>query len=187
MNPSSVIEQLKIKLQAAVNRFEEEGKKLRTGRAHPGMLDGISVEAYGQKMPLIQVATVTAPEAQLLQISPFDPNNLQAITTAIRDSQSLGMNPMDDGRVIRVPVPPLTAERRTAIARQLNEKVEEAMISMRNARHDSLKELDQAKKDKTIGEDEHKRLASQIDQLMAEYKTKVEQLAAAKEKEILTL
>lgn len=187
MNPNQVIQQTKTKLEAAISRFEDESKKLRTGRAHPSMLEGITVEAYGQPMPLIQLAAVTTPEAQLLQVSPFDPNNLQAITTAIRDNQSLGMNPMDDGRVIRVPVPPLTAERRQQIAKQLNEKVEESMINMRNIRHGAIKELDQAKKDKAIGEDEHKRLSTQIDQLMGEYKGKVEALSAAKEQEILTL
>lgn len=187
MNPNQIIQQTKSKLEAAVARFEEESKKLRTGRAHPSMLDGITAEAYGQPTALIQLATITTPEAQLLQVAPFDPNNLQPIVTAIRDNQSLGMNPMDDGRVIRIPVPPLTAERRQQIARQLGEKVEESRVSMRNIRHDALKSIDQAKKDKDIGEDEHKRLSAQIDQQMTEYKNKIEALAAAKEQEILTL
>ncbi len=151
------------------------------------MLDGITVEAYGQPMPLIQVATITTPEPQLLQLTPFDPNNLQAITAAIRDNQSLGMNPMDDGRVIRVPVPPLTAERRQQIARQLSEKVEDCHVAMRGVRQSAMKDVDSAKKDKDIGEDEHKRLSNQIDQLMTLYKNKIESIAAAKEKEILTI
>src|SRR5690348_4083938 len=99
MNPSQITDQAKTKLEAAGLHFGEELKKLRTGRAHPGMLDGVMVEAYGTQMPLNQVATVTAPEAQLIQISPFDPNNLEAISAAIRDNQTLGLNPMDDGRV----------------------------------------------------------------------------------------
>lgn len=187
MNPQDIIQQVKNKLNAAVGRFEEELKKLRTGRAHSSMLDSITVEAYGTPMPLNQLATISVPEPQLLQITPFDPNNLQAIATAIRDNQSLGMNPMDDGRVVRVPIPPLTTERRQQIAKQLGEKVEDSMIVMRNARHDALKDLDQSKKNKEIGEDEHKRLSSQIDNLMAENKSKVEAAAKTKEQEILTI
>lgn len=187
MNPQDVISQAKAKFEGAVSHFEEELKKLRTGRAHPSMLESVTVEAYGQPMPLIQLATITTPEPQLLQVSPFDPNNLQAIVAAIRDNQSLGMNPMDDGRVVRVPIPPLTEERRRELAKQVGQKQEEAMIALRAVRHDALDTIDQAKKDKDIGEDEHKRLATQIDQRMSEYKANVEAIAATKEKEILTI
>lgn len=187
MSPEQILGQAKTKLQNAVSHFEEEIKKLRTGRAHPSMLDGINVEAYGQPMPLIQLATVSAPEPQLIQITPFDPNNLQAISNAIRDNQSLGMNPMDDGRVVRVPVPALTEDRRREIVKQLGSKVEESMIAMRAVRHDVLKELDDAKKDKDISEDEHHRLKKQLDDLMAEYTAKTESLAKAKETEIMTV
>lgn len=187
MSPQDVIRQTNSKLQAAIDHFEAEIKKLRTGRAHPSMLDGVVVEAYGQPMPLIQLATVSAPEPQLLQISPFDPNNIQAISSAIRDNQSLGMNPSDDGRLVRVPIPPLTTERRQQIVKQLGEKVEECLIAMRGVRRDALSELDQAKKDKEIGEDEHKRFASQIDEAMAKNKTTVEGIAKTKESEIMTV
>lgn len=187
MSPQEVVNIANTKFQAAITRFEAEVKKLRTGRAHPSMLDGVVAEAYGQPMPLIQLATVSAPEAQLLQISPFDPSNLKAITAAIRDNQSLGMNPTDDGRIIRVPIPPLTEERRKQIVKQLGEKVEETMIAMRNARRDALHELDQAKKDKDIGEDEHKRFTTQIDENMAKQKTNLDSLAKSKEAEILTV
>lgn len=187
MNPDQIVRQVTAKVDAAVAHFAEELKKLRTGRAHAGMLDGLMVEAYGTSMPLNQAATVSAPEAQLLQITPFDPNNLQAISTAIRNNQSLGFNPMDDGRVVRVQIPPLTTERRQQIAKQLGEKQEDAMISMRGARQAGMKDLDQAKKDKEIGEDEHKRLAKQIDDMMAAHKAEVESLARAKEAEIMTV
>src|SRR5690554_2159956 len=96
----------------AIAHFEDELKKVRTGRAHPDMLSGITVEVYGTNLPLNQAANITAPEPQQLLITPFDPSNVQAITTAIRNDQSLGFNPTDDGRVVRVPVPPLTEERR---------------------------------------------------------------------------
>src|SRR3989344_9138439 len=112
MTPNQIIDQAKSKFQQAASHFQDEIKKIRTGRAHPGMLDGVMVEAYGTPMPLIQVATISVPEAQLLQITPFDPSNLQAISAAIRDNPSLGLNPMDDGRVVRIQIPPLTEERR---------------------------------------------------------------------------
>jgi ribosome recycling factor len=187
MQPSQIIKKFENGLESSISHFQEELKKLRTGRAHSGMLDGITVEAYGTEMPLIQTGSVTAPEAQLLQITPFDPNNLEAITAAIRDDQSLGMNPMDDGRVVRVPIPPLTEERRRDIVKILGQKVEDAMISMRNVRHDALKELDEAKKDKEISEDEHKRYANQIEEAMSKTKSNVEEIAKAKESEIMTV
>lgn len=187
MNPQELIRQSETKLQTAVTHFEGELKKLRTGRAHPSMLDGVLAEAYGQPMPLIQLATISAPEPQLLQISPFDPSTIGAISSAIRDNQSLGMNPSDDGRLIRVPIPPLNEERRREIVKQLHEKVEECMISMRGVRHGVLQELDQAKKDKDIGEDEHKRLTSQVEDLMGKYKGQVDTIAKGKENDIMTV
>lgn len=187
MTPEQVVQQAKSKLQAAQEHYLEELKKLRTGRAHPSMLDGISAEAYGQPMPLIQLATITTPEPQLIQVSPFDPANLAAIVSAIRDDQSLGMNPTDDGRIIRVPIPPLTTERRQQIVKQLGEKTEDCMIAMRGARRDAMGELDRAKKDKDISEDEHSRYSKRIDELMAESKKSVEDIAKGKESEIMTV
>jgi len=187
MNPSQVIEDTKAKLAGAVAHFQEELKKLRTGRAHPSMLDGVVVQAYGVDMPLIQVGTVTTPEPQLLQITPFDPGNLQAIATAIRDNQALGLNPMDDGRVVRIQVPPLTEERRKDFVKVLGTKAEDCMIALRNVRHEMLKIAEVAKKDKTMGDDEYKRLEKQVDDLLADSKRQVESLTSAKEKEILTV
>ncbi len=187
MTPQQTVDSAKTKMKAAVAHFQEEIKKLRTGRAHASMLDGVIVTAYGTPMPIIQVATVSAPEAQLLQITPFDPGNIQAISTAIRDNPSLGMNPSDDGRVVRVPVPPLTTERRQQITKQLGEKVEDCMISMRGIRHEALKEVDQMKKDKVVGEDDAKRLEKQVDDAMNASKTEVDSLSKAKEQEIMTV
>ena len=122
MSPNHIIEQAKTKLNQSVQHFQDEIKKLRTGRANASMLDGVLVEAYGSQMPLNQVATVSVPESQLIQLSPFDPNNLQAISAAIRDNQSLGLNPSDDGHVVRVPIPPLTEERRREIVKLVGQK-----------------------------------------------------------------
>jgi ribosome recycling factor len=165
----------------SIAHFEEELKKLRTGRAHSGMLDGVKAEAYGQQMSLIQLATISTPEPQLIQISPFDPNNLEAISSAIRENQTLGLNPMDDGKVIRVQIPPLTEERRKQIVKQLGEKVEECMIAMRNARHDSLKQA----KSGDFSDDDKKHIQNRIDERMSEKKKQVESLAKSKETEIL--
>lgn len=187
MNPNTTVEDAKKKLQAALEHFEGEIKKVRTGRAHPSMLDSVKVTAYGTDMPLNQVATVIAPEAQLLQITPFDPNNLQAIASAIRDNPSLGLNPMDDGRVVRVPIPPLTEERRREYTKVLGAKLEDAMVVMRNIRRDAMEAIDAAKKDKQLGEDDAKRLEKQIDESMAKAKTDAEAAAKIKESEIMTV
>jgi len=185
MQPSQIISESESRFKKAQEHFEDEIKKIRTGRAHPGMLDGVMVEAYGVQMPLIQVGTVTAPEAQMLQISPFDPSNIQAIASAIRDNPSLGLNPSDDGRVVRVPIPALTEERRREITKTLSGKVEDCMISMRGVRHDAMDGIDKAKKDKAVSEDEAKRLEKQIDDMMNKYKSTVDELARTKEAEIM--
>lgn len=187
MSPENAVDQAKQKFQQAVAHLEEELKQIRTGRAHPSMLDSVTVEAYGTTMPLNQVASISAPEAQLLQITPFDPNNLGAISKAIRENQSLGLNPMDDGKVVRVPIPALTEERRKDYVKLVGAKLEDCMVSFRNARRDGMKQIDQAKKDKAIGEDEAKRFHEQIDKHMAEYKTQAEELARRKEAEIMTV
>ena len=187
MNPSQIPTDASAKFSSAADHFKAELGKLRTGRASAGMLEGVMVEAYGTPMPLNQVANVTAPEAQLIQITPFDPSNIQAISTAIRNNQSLGMNPSDDGRVVRVPVPPLTEERRREISKQVGAKQEECMVSLRNLRHDAIDAIDKAKKDKEIGEDDAKRLEKQVDDAMNSTKAQVEAAARAKEQEIMSL
>lgn len=187
MNPDQTVAQAKTKFNQALDHFLEELKKVRTGRAHASMLDGITVEAYGTPMPLNQVAGISTPESQLLQISPYDPSNIQAISAAIRNNPSLGMNPMDDGKVVRVPIPPLNEERRREYTKIVGAKLEDTMVAMRNIRHDVLKELDQAEKDKAIGEDDKTRLTKQVEEAMAETRTKAEEAAKNKEAEIMTV
>lgn len=176
-----------LKMTGALEHFEEELKKVRTGRSHPSMLEGVMVEVYGAKMPLNQAANITAPEPQMLQVTPFDPSNLQAIAGAIRADQSLGFNPSDDGRVIRVPVPPLTEERRRQLVKQTGEKVEEARIALRNIRQDALKDAKRMKDAKELSEDDVKRVEKEIDKLMADYQDRIEVAFKAKEKDILTI
>ncbi|HVW23666.1 MAG TPA: ribosome recycling factor [Candidatus Saccharimonadales bacterium] len=187
MDPNQAVNDAKTKFTAAVDHFAEGLKTLRTGRANPAMLDGVMVEAYGTAMPLIQTATISVPEPQLLQITPFDPNNLAAISTAIRNNPQLGLNPADDGRVVRVPIPPLNEERRRELAKQIGGKQEEAMISLRNIRHDAMDAIDAAKKSAGLGEDDAKRLSAQVEDAMNQARGQVEMAAKAKEQEILTL
>ena len=175
------------RMQQALEHFEEELKKIRTGRAHPSMLDGLMIEAYGSKMPLIQVGSVTVPEPQQLAITPFDPGNLQAVAKAIREDQTLGLNPADDGRVVRVPIPPLTTERRQGIVKQIGDKVEECRIALRNVRHDALKDAKAKKDAKEISEDDANRAEKTLEAAMADIQGKLEGLSKAKEQEVMTV
>lgn len=174
-----------LKMQAALEHFEAELRKVQTGRAQPSMLDGIKVEVYGTLMPLNQAANVTAPEPQLLQVTPFDPSNITAISAAIRNDQALGLNPSDDGRVVRVPVPPLTEERRRQLVKQAGEKVEEARIGVRGARQDALQDAKRQKEAKTLTEDDVKAVEKAIDTLVTDYQGKIEATFKAKEQDIL--
>ena len=175
------------KFELALIHFEDELKKVRTGRAHPGQLDGIKVEVYGSMMPLNQVSNITAPEAQLLQITPFDPSNIQAISAAIRNDQSLGFNPSDDGRLIRVPVPALTEDRRKMLVKQASEKVEETRIAIRSIRQDALKDAKSKKESKDLSEDDMKRIEKGIDDDVSTYNAKIDEVFKLKEKDILTV
>lgn len=176
-----------LKMTGALEHFEEELKKVRTGRSHPAMLDGIKVEAYGVPTPLNQVANITAPEPQMLQVTPFDPSNVQPIAAAIRADQSLGFNPSDDGRIIRVPIPPLTEERRKQLVKQTSDKVEETRIALRNIRQDALKDAKRKKDAKELSEDDVKRVEKEIDKLMSDHQARIEAIFSAKEKDILTI
>lgn len=175
------------KITQAIEYLESELRKVRTGRAHASMLDGVMVEVYGTKMPLNQVANVTAPEAQMILVTPFDPSNVVAISAAIRDNQGLGFNPSDDGRVVRVPVPSLTEERRHQLVKQVGEKIEEARIAVRNIRQDALKEAKRLKDGKDISEDDYKRIEKEIDGIIADTQSQIDEIFRAKEKDVLTI
>ena len=172
------------KMEAVIERFKNEMKKVRTGRAHPDMLSGIKVEVYGQYMPLNQVANITAADATLLVITPFDPSNIQAIAAAIRADQSLGLNPADDGRIIRVPIPALTEERRKEIVKNASAKVEDAKVAIRNVREDARKAVKNAE---DMSEDIKKRAEKEIDDLTKEFNDKIETEFKAKSEEIMKI
>lgn len=187
METNSILKDTASKFEEVLTKFSEEIKSIRTGRANASMLDGVTAEVYGSKMPLIQVATISVVDATLIQLTPFDPGNIEAIASAIRNNQSLNLNPTDDGRVIRVPIPPLTEERRKELVKLLNSKMEEFLIRARNVRHESLNKINQLKKDKIIGEDEANRANKSIDDEMNKFKVKIDSLLKDKEKEILTI
>lgn len=176
-----------VKMDGALEHFNDELKKVRTGRAHPDMLASVMVDAYGAKMPLNQVANVTAPEPQMLLVSPFDPGQITAISAAIRDDQSLGFNPSDDGRVVRVPIPSLNEERRKEMVKQLSDKVESCRIALRSVRQDAFKDAKRMKEAKELSEDDVKAVEKEFDRLMGEYQTKIDGRFKAKEQEILTI
>ena len=171
-------------MEGVIVRFKSEMQKVRTGRAHPDMLAGIKVEAYGQYMPLSQVANITTADATMLLITPFDPSTIQAIASAIRADQTLGLNPADDGRVVRVPVPPLTEERRKEIVKTASTKVEEAKVALRKVRDDARKELKAAD---DLSEDVKKRGEKEIDDLIKKFSNKIDELFKIKESEIMKI
>lgn len=181
------LQSYKTRMQQAVDHLQEELKKVRTGRAHPSIIEGVMVEAYGVPTPINQVANITAPEPQLLQITPFDPSNLQAISAAIRNDQNLGLNPADDGRVVRVPMPPLTEERRRQIVKSLSDTIEEARVVLRNVRHDALKDAKAKKDSKDLSEDDYKRIEKELGEAMDGFQKQIEDAHKAKEQEIMTV
>ncbi len=172
------------KMDGIVQRFKDEMKKVRTGRAHPDMLSGVKVEVYGQFMPLNQAANITAADATLLVVTPFDPGNIQAIAAAIRADQALGLNPADDGRVIRVPIPPLTEERRKEIVKTAASKVEDAKVAIRNIREDARKAVKNAAE---LSEDIKKRAEKEIDDLTKEFSDKIDAEFKTKSEEIMKI
>jgi ribosome recycling factor len=172
------------KMEEVIQKFKDEMKKVRTGRAHPDMLSGIKVEVYGQFLPLNQVANITASDATLLIITPFDPSTIQAIAAAIRADQSLGLNPADDGRVIRVPIPSLTEERRREIVKNASTKVENAKVALRNIREDARKAIKIATE---MSEDVKKRAEKEIDDITKEFSDKIESEFKSKSDEIMKL
>lgn len=178
--------QLKTRMDKAVEDFRREMATTRTGRASVRMLDGVTVELYGAQMQLNQVATVHAPEAQLITVQPYDPSGLGAIEKAIRTAD-LGLNPMNDGKLIRVPVPPLTEERRRDMVKHLHKVLEEHRTAVRNIRRDGNDAIKKALRDKKITEDDEKRASAEIQKLTDDEIKKMEDMCKAKEKEVMEI
>ncbi len=178
--------QLKTRMDKAVDDFRKALVATRTGRASVQMLDSVSVEYYGSQMPLNQIATVHAPEPQLITVQPFDPSSLSAIEKSIRGAE-LGLNPMNDGKIIRVPVPPLTEERRKEMVKHLHKVLEDHRTAVRNIRRDGNDAIKKALKDKKISEDEEKRSMDEIQKLTDGEIKKMEDMSKVKEKEVMEI
>ena len=178
--------QLKTRMDKAVDDFRKEMAATRTGRASVRMLDTVTVEVYGSQMQLNQVATVHAPEPQLITVQPFDPGSLGPIEKAIRTAD-LGLNPMNDGKIIRVPVPSLTEERRKDMVKHLHKVLEEHRTAVRNIRRDGNDAIKKAKNDKKVTEDEEKRALEEIQKLTDDEIKKMEEMSKGKEKEVMEI
>lgn len=176
--------QLKSRMDKAVEDFRKELTSTRTGRASVHMLDSVHVDAYGSQMPLNQLANVSAPEPQLITVQPWDMSLIGGIEKAIRSAE-LGLNPMNDGKLIRVPVPALTEERRKEMVKHLHKALEDHRTAIRNVRRDGNDVIKKALKDKKITEDEERGAMEQIQKLTDEEIKKMEELCKAKEKEVM--
>ncbi len=176
----------RVRMEKAVDDFRKELATLRTGRANTSILDAIRVDYHGTPMPVNQLGTVTVPEATLLVISPWDPSVVGLIDKAIRASD-LGLNPTNDGKVVRVPMPSPTEERRKEIVKHLHKVLENHRTAVRNIRRDVKETIDKLEKEKKISQDEQKRALDEMEKISHAETKKIEDLSAAKEREILEL
>ena len=174
------------RMDSAVEDARRKLTTVRTGRASVSLLDNVTVEYYGTEMPLNQVATIHAPEPTMVTVQPFDPTQLSNIEKAIRASE-LGLNPSNDGKLIRVPIPPLTEERRKQMVKVVHEIAEEHRTAIRNVRRDANDHLKKMLKDKTISEDAEKDGLDQIQKLTDQHIAKINDLSEHKEKEVMTV
>jgi len=184
MTTTMSTDDLKRRMHGAVEAFRHDLGGLRTGRASTALLDPINVEVYGASMPLNQVATVSVPEPRLLTVQVWDRSNVGPVEKAIR-SAGLGLNPVTDGQLVRLPIPELTEERRKELAKLVGQYAEKARIAVRNVRRDGMEALKTDEKKHEISEDEHKRLGVEVQKLTDETIKEIDAAAAAKEKEIL--
>ena len=181
-----VIKNCRQEMDATTKAFMKELSHVRTGRASTALLDGIHVEYYGAQMPLNQVATLSTPDATLLVVAPFDKSTLQAIEKAIQASD-LGLNPQNDGKLIRVPIPPLNEERRRELVKHCRKVAEEYRVSARTHRRDALEMLKEFEKDKAITEDDRRHGNEKVEALTKEFVEKIDHLLKAKEQEIMAV
>lgn len=181
-----VLSALKSDLDKAIDSLKRELAKLRTGRAHPGMLDSVRVDYYGTSTPIAQMAAVAVPEPRMLTVKPWEKSQVQAIDKALRES-NLGLNPQVDGDLIRVPVPPLSEERRRDLSKIARKTGEDCKIAIRKARHDAIDMLAEIKKDGGAGEDQVERAKKKAEEVVVETSKSVDTLVATKEEEILKI
>jgi ribosome recycling factor len=177
-------EDVRRRMKGAVATLKHEFAGLRTGRANPAILDPVTVEAYGGPMPISQLGTVSAPEPRLLTVQVWDRSLAKAVDKAIRDA-GLGLNPQMDGQLIRIPIPELNEERRRELAKLAHKYAEAARVAVRNVRRDGMDHLKRLDKDHAIGEDQHRKMADELQKMTDENVHEIDQVLAAKEQEIM--
>jgi ribosome recycling factor len=178
------LQELKTAIAKAHEALKRELSKIRTGRANPALLDSIRVDAYGAPTPISQLATVNVPEARMLTIKPWDKSQIKAIEKALVQSP-LGLTPMNDGEIIRLPMPPLTEERRKELTKLVKRAGEDTKVVVRKARHDAKELIKGFVDEREIGEDDGERAQKEIEELIQKANTEVDQIVARKEKDIL--
>ncbi|HYN85616.1 MAG TPA: ribosome recycling factor [Pyrinomonadaceae bacterium] len=186
MSEKDVIKDTRPRMEAAVEDFRRKLATVRTGRATVSLLDPVTVDYYGTPTPLSQMASVHAPEPTMLTVQPWDQTQLGAIEKAIR-SADLGLNPTNDGKMVRVPVPPLTEERRKQLAKQVHEIAEDHRTAVRNVRRDANDRLKKMLKDKTISEDAERDALEEVQKMTNTYVGRIDELAKTKEQELLSV
>ena len=179
-----VLKDAEERMKKAIDALKRDLLSIRTGRATPALIERMAVEYYGAPTPLNQLATITAPEPRLLLVQPWDKSALPIIEKALQKSE-MGFNPATDGRVIRIPIPALTEDRRREMVKMVKHKVEDGRVALRNVRRDALHDLKELESEKMISEDEHKRGHEKIDDLVHKYVREAEHVGDAKEAEIL--
>ena len=185
-NTKDAMAQAKVRMEKAVEDFRKELASVRTGRANVGLLDHIRVDYHGTPMPVNQLAALSVPDPTMILISPWDPSAVQMIDKAIRTSD-LGLNPASDGKVVRVPIPSLTEERRKELVKHLHKVLENHRTAVRNIRRDIKEAVERLEKDHKISEDERKRSLDELDKLTHSETKKLEDLSAVKEKEVMEI
>jgi len=175
-----------VKMKKALEVLKQDLTTIRTGRASPALVEQLPVEAYDTVSPLIQLATISAPEPRLLTIRPFDASTMSSIEKAIMKSD-LGLTPSNDGKLIRLPIPPLTEERRRDLVKRVHKRVEDAHIAIRNIRHHALEDLREWEKEKLISEDEMHRGRDQLQELTDKYIELADEMGRTKEKEVMEI
>ncbi len=183
-NVKEVEANARTRMEKVLGELQQEMAHIRTGRASIGLLDSVRVDYYGSPVPLNQVAQLHVPEPAMITVQPWDASQIREIEKAIRNAD-LGLNPSNDGKIVRVPIPPLTEERRRELAKKLSHIAEERRVGLRNVRRDANEDLKRMLKDKTISEDDERQALASIQKLTDAEIAKVDQAAKAKEKEIL--
>ncbi len=174
------------KFDKAIEHFKQELSSLRTGRANPALVENIQVESYGSKMPLTHIASVSIPDAKTIAIQPWDKSNIGPIEKAIQ-AANIGLNPVNDGMLVRLNIPPMTEERRKEMVKLLGQISEKAKIAIRNVREEIIKEFKKQEEEQNLTEDDISGMKKDLQEVVDRYNEQVKEISAAKEKEIMTI